>query len=404
MQAERPNDLIVKGLVFALAAAAAAAALPVFLRQLVVAGPGLLNAIGTAAGGDFVAFYSAGHQVLVDRPAGAYDVAALHARQAEILGASAPIVPWAYPPHFLFAVIPFATLPYVSALWAWIALTTGALLLAACRLQPGWSTVFVVAAFPAVLNSVSFGQNGCLTAALIGGGLCLLARRPIWSGVLFGLALYKPHLAVAIPACLMAGRHFRALAAMAATAVATVSLSALVFGPDAWIAFLRHLPIHYEFAIGGSILPGAMPTVLVSVLRLTGSREVAEAAQLLAAAVAVGGCVLVWSRTSDGGARSLALAAGIMLATPFALTYDTAIFVLPCAIYAARFVEHDRSSRALVRPLLIWLAPLSAPALFSLTGQQVGPVLNLGFLAYAVAVCVRRARDPSGSIAAPRLA
>jgi hypothetical protein len=93
-----------------------------------------------------------------------------------------------------------------------------------------------------------------------------------------------------------------------------------------------------------------------------------------------------------------------MLATPFALTYDTAIFVLPCAIYAARFVEHDRSSRALVRPLLIWLAPLSAPALFSLTGQQVGPVLNLGFLAYAVAVCVRRARDPSGSIAAPRLA
>jgi hypothetical protein len=389
--AERRKSLILAVLVLALIAAAAAAATPVFLRQLAVAGPGLLNAAGTAAGGDFIAFYSAGQQARAGHAAGAYDVAALHVRQTEILGARSAIVPWAYPPPFFFFVTPFATLPYLAALWAWIGFATGALLLAARLLQPGRATVLVVAGFPAVLGSVSLGQNGCLTAALIGGGLGLLARRPAWSGVLFGLVLYKPHLALVLPFCLLAGRHYRALASMAATAAAVVLLSVAFFGPDAWLAFFRHLPTHFAYAIGGAIDAGAMPTTVIAVQQLTGSRELAEAAQFLVTGVAIAGCVLVWSRTSDRGARALALAAGALLATPFALTYDGAILVLPCVIYAARFIGHDRSGWALVLPLLMWLAPLSSPALHAWTGQQIGPAFHLAFLAYAVALCLRTA-------------
>ena len=49
-------------------------------------------------------------------------------------------------------------------------------------------------ACPAVLINVGHGQNGFLTAALLGGALVLLDRRPIVAGILFvpiGLAIRK---------------------------------------------------------------------------------------------------------------------------------------------------------------------------------------------------------------------
>ncbi len=43
-------------------------------------------------------------------------------------------------------------------------------------------------AFPAVLINVGHGQNGFLTAALLGGALVVLDRRPLFAGILFGLS------------------------------------------------------------------------------------------------------------------------------------------------------------------------------------------------------------------------
>ena len=47
-------------------------------------------------------------------------------------------------------------------------------------------------AFPAVLVNIGHGQNGLLTAPLIGGALAVLDRRPIVAGILIGLLAYKP--------------------------------------------------------------------------------------------------------------------------------------------------------------------------------------------------------------------
>ena len=52
----------------------------------------------------------------------------------------------------------------------------------------------LAAAFPAVLPNFIVGQNGFLTASLIGGALVLLEGNPIASGILLGLLTYKPHL------------------------------------------------------------------------------------------------------------------------------------------------------------------------------------------------------------------
>ena len=53
------------------------------------------------------------------------------------------------------------------------------------------------------------GQNSTWTAALFGGGLSLLERRPLLASGLLGLLIYKPQLRLLIPIGL-AGRHCRA--------------------------------------------------------------------------------------------------------------------------------------------------------------------------------------------------
>lgn len=50
----------------------------------------------------------------------------------------------------------------------------------------------------------TFGQNSFLTAALLGGSLLLLDKRPIVAGVLIGLLSYKPQFGLLIPLVLVA--------------------------------------------------------------------------------------------------------------------------------------------------------------------------------------------------------
>ena len=61
-------------------------------------------------------------------------------------------------------------------------------------------------AFPAVLINIGHGQNGFLTAALLGGALVVLDRRPLVAGILIGLLVYKPQFGLMIPLALLAER------------------------------------------------------------------------------------------------------------------------------------------------------------------------------------------------------
>ena len=56
------------------------------------------------------------------------------------------------------------------------------------------------------------GQNGFLTAALIGGTLGLLERRPALAGVCLGLLTYKPQFGLLFPIVLIADRRWRTIA------------------------------------------------------------------------------------------------------------------------------------------------------------------------------------------------
>ena len=52
-------------------------------------------------------------------------------------------------------------------------------------LRPAGRCILLLAlAYPAVLINIGHGQNGFLTAALLGGALIILDRRPILAGIL----------------------------------------------------------------------------------------------------------------------------------------------------------------------------------------------------------------------------
>ena len=74
---------------------------------------------------------------------------------------------------------------------------------------------WIAAAFPAVFINIGHGQNGFLTAALLGGALHWLDRKPWLAGILIGLLAYKPQFGVLIPIALLAGQRWTTIGAAA---------------------------------------------------------------------------------------------------------------------------------------------------------------------------------------------
>ena len=105
------------------------------------------------------------------------------------------------------------------------------------RSCPRPETLLIAAAFPAVFVNIGHGQNGFLTAALLGGALHLLDRRPWLAGVLIGLLAYKPQFGVLIPIALLAGGRWSTIGAAVATVAALLAFSFVTLGGGVWHAF-----------------------------------------------------------------------------------------------------------------------------------------------------------------------
>src|ERR1035441_1863771 len=156
----------------------------------------LVNAAGRPFGDDWVNYWSGGFLALHGHAAEIYDLHAFHAFQQTIVGSPLDGYHYSYPPVLLLLTAPFALIPYVPALFVWLSASWYAFYRALKLAMPGRSVLLLALAAPAVLINAVGGQNGCWTAALLGGGLSLLERRPYLAGSLFGMMIYKPQLAL----------------------------------------------------------------------------------------------------------------------------------------------------------------------------------------------------------------
>jgi Glycosyltransferase family 87 len=151
------------------------------------------NASGHYSVTDFVNVWAAGKLVLDGHPALAYDWDI--EKQVELALVKENFIgylAWHYPPPFLFVAAFLAQFPYAAAFIGWVSVSFLPYL-AVMRAIVGRSVGLMLATgFPLVLGNGMVGQNGFLTASLIGGTLYLLPRRPILSGICLGLLTYKP--------------------------------------------------------------------------------------------------------------------------------------------------------------------------------------------------------------------
>jgi arabinofuranan 3-O-arabinosyltransferase len=335
---------------------------------------GLTDGAGRSFGDDFINYWSAPFLAWRGRVADIYDWSAFHAFEQGVVGAHLDFYHYSYPPLTLLLTAPLAALPYVPALGVWLVGGWFAFY-RALRLAAPRGALTLSLAMPAFLISVIGGQNGPWTAALLGGGLCLLERRPTVAGVLFGLMAYKPHLAILLPVALIAGRKWRTIVAAGLTVGALALASVLIFGLDVWSDYLRNANLlRLSILEDGAGVWHRMMSVFVFARRIglgVGAAYAAQAASgLLAAAVVA----IAWARERPLAERYVLLLLGTCLATPYLQDYDL-VFGAFLVAWLVRSEMPDKSPRltAIVLALIV-LSPLAAAPLGKLTGLASGPL------------------------------
>jgi len=305
----------------------------VLLAGVFLQGYWLFDTQGQPIANDFVNVWAAGHLALGGDPASAYDWT-IH-RAAEVRAVGHPFdgyFGWHYPPPFFFAAIGLAMLPYTVAAVTWLAATLP-LYAATVRMIVGARAGILLAlGFPAVLWNVVAGQNGFLTAALMGASLSLIERRPVAAGICLGLLSYKPQFGLLFPIALLAGRCWRTTAAAAATAIAMAAVSALAFGVASWQAFIAWMPTTSRVVLGEGAADWHRLQSVFGFIRAHGGGETfAWSAQIgLAAALAIA-IAWLWRSRQPFALKAAALAAASLMATPYLYTYDLVILAIPVA-------------------------------------------------------------------------
>ncbi|MFZ0778059.1 MAG: glycosyltransferase family 87 protein [Xanthobacteraceae bacterium] len=297
----------------------------------------LLDAQGRPIANDFVNVAAAGRVALDGEPVAAYDWPIHKQAEVRVIGHDfANYYGWHYPPPFLFVAAALATLPFVTAAIVSLLATLAAYVAALYGIL-GRSGIFVALGFPAALWNVTAGQNGFLTAALIGGTLGLLERRPALAGVCLGLLTYKPQFGLLFPFALIADRRWTTILVAAATATTLAALSWLAFGSASWQAFVHWMPITTGIVLGESQADFDRLQSVFALIRAEGGSETLawsiQVALSLALAVAL---VLFWRSRAPFDLKAAALAAGTLIATPYVYMYDLVVLAV-AVVFLLRF-------------------------------------------------------------------
>jgi hypothetical protein len=362
----------------------------VSLVVLFATATGTADALGRPLGTDFTSFWSAGRMVLEGRAAAAYDWAAHNAVQWQAHHAGG-YFPFSYPPLLFLVMVPIAMLAYVPALLVWQATSLLAALAAVRAVLPGRRVMLLALGFPGVLVCLGHGQTGFLTAALFAGGLVALVRHEVVAGVLFGLMAYKPQFGLLIPFALVAGGHWRAVAAAAATVVATALLTLAFWGFAPWQAFLAALP-----QTGAVVLEAHHFEKLQSAFacaRLWGAPVwLAYAVQALVVAATLAAVVWAWRSDAALALKAALLLTGAMLATPYVVDYDFILLGMAVAFFAAHGLAHGFMAWEKTVLAAAWLVPLLART----AAREAFLPLGLMVLLAVFGVVLRRLRTEQG--------
>ena len=297
--------------------------------------------------------------------------------QTVIPRSAAAFYAWQYPPIALLLVYPLALLPYLAALGVWLAGGFLCYLSALWRIVPRALTLLLGLGFPAVLLTVTHGQNAFLTAGLLSWGLLLLPAQPVAAGVLIGALAFKPQLALLLPVALIAGGNWRAIVAASLTVLGLSAATVILFGAEIWRDFLASTALSQQMLDLGLVPYFKLQSVFAAIRVAGGSLPAAYAAQMLIAAGAAATVAWIWRRSGDHDLKAAALLAATPLATPFVLDYDLMLLAPAIALIARKSARHG--------PLPWETSILGFAAALPLFGRAIAEYTNIAVAPAAIA-------------------
>ena len=278
--------------------------------------------------GDFTVFWTAAR---VDASM-IYDLDAISHAQAPLLGGDYGARPFVNPPSFLPWLKPFSWLPFWPAFALWTALGVAAFIAAARRFVD-WKHVPLIVISPPFVLAVVAGQVTFFVAALAIVAITQLEKRPILAGALLALAAtIKPQTILLAPLALIAGAHWRALAASVVTGLAIGLVCILFQGLQLWLDWAEAVRGFTDIARRYYLMRrGATPSNLMYLLGVTG--PFAEIFIWTMRAFGVALVIAVFRGPRDPLNRVTALFAGSVLCIPYAMPYETIALLIPAAVW-----------------------------------------------------------------------
>ncbi len=348
----------------------------------------LIGTHGERIANDFVNVWAAGRLALEGHAPAAYDWTLHKAAEVRAVGHDfANYYGWHYPPTFLFVAAGLATLPYLASAIVWLLATLALYAAALGKILGGRAGAALALGFPAALWNITAGQNGFFTAALIGGALCFLDRRPALAGLCLGLLTYKPQFGLLFPLVLIADRRWRTIVVAAAVAVALAALSWLVFGAASWIAFVQGLSATSRVVLGEGGADWNRLQSMFGLVRAHGASEtLAWSVQAATALAAAGTLVVLWRSRATFEVKAAALACGALLATPYVYMYDLVVLAVAVAFLLRDGLQRGFSS--VDATALIAAAALILVFPYAPTQVGLAAVLIVSALAAFRACCI----------------
>ena len=279
---------------------------------------------------------------------------------------------------------PLALAPFWVAAATWTGATAAAFAAASWRLlsRDRVAGLALILLSPAAVLAAVSGQTTLAVGAMVPAAVLLFARRPLLAGLLLGAAvMLKPTVLMALPIALIAGGHWRALAAACACAAALGLASAAVYGPGVWLDWIAAAPrFAAVLARDPTFNTGIIaPTGLAGGLGVSGGALMAVRLGFALTGFAL--AAWVFRRTDDASQRLTALLGGSLLAAPYAMTYEAALLAPGAVVMLLSAPRGPRGWQA--------LAGFAALALAGLPGPGAGCLLLFLALTFAPFVAGR---------------
>jgi hypothetical protein len=296
-------------------------------------------------------------------------------------------MPWFYPPIYMLIVAPLSLIPFELSYAIWLLVPLMAFLALVYKIAPDKKVILWCLAFPSTLLNFDYGQNGILSAAIMGWGLLLLDERPVLSGVLLGILCYKPQLCVLVALALFALRKWQCLVSAFLTFILLSIMCTFVFGYEIWFKFFESMKSAFDVlgsAPGGLTVNLSRMVTPFAMTRLIMPTPAAYIIQAIIMVFSAAATYFIWLKFKSLQLKSSILVICTLVFTPYAFEYDYVVLALPLAwIYWEGYTKGWLKGEKVLLAI-IWLSPLLVKTIYEHFDLQIYPVFLAMFLFLAI--------------------